>query len=244
LWRRRIDDLFIVGLALLFYLPAEWVKAKPEPQPERYVLPCIPFLALGLAEMLRALARNRSVRLVAPALATLALVSPLIRSTQLASEVPHDTRTRMAYWMNQNLPPGSKIAVDWKPYGPPVSSKRFTPAFLIRTTILQDLRVKELRKSGYDYLVLSSLFYDRYFTQPHPHAMLRQIFREVYEQVPVVKEITPTYGTYGFNNPKLTLFSLRREDFAKLDQELELKREGKIDRTTNEARAQFRWAAK
>ena len=38
-WRRRVEDLLVLILVLVFYLPAEWVKAKPAPQPERYILP-------------------------------------------------------------------------------------------------------------------------------------------------------------------------------------------------------------
>jgi len=49
--RARAADLLIIGGCLMFYLPAEWVKAKPQPQPERYILPCIPFLCIAFAAM-------------------------------------------------------------------------------------------------------------------------------------------------------------------------------------------------
>jgi hypothetical protein len=45
----RTPGLFVIACVLLFYLPAEWVNAKPPPQPERYILPCIPFMCLAAA---------------------------------------------------------------------------------------------------------------------------------------------------------------------------------------------------
>ncbi|MCB0319159.1 MAG: glycosyltransferase family 39 protein, partial [Bdellovibrionales bacterium] len=49
LFTRNSAGLYMFLLAVLFYLPAEYVKAKPAPQPERYILPCLPFLAIGAA---------------------------------------------------------------------------------------------------------------------------------------------------------------------------------------------------
>lgn len=244
LWRRRFEDLMVVGLILLFYLPAEWVKAKPAPQPERYILPCLPFLAIALAEGLQILAAAMSrsaLRRAIPALTACALLIPTMRSVNLASELMTDTRSEMAKWMTENLPRGSKVYLDWKPYAPRFWDNEFQITYVPRATILNNLNLSNLRKSDQDYLVLSSLFYDRYFSQPHGDASLRQRFREVFEQVPVVKQFSPQYGTYGFHNPMLTLFSLKREDFARLDNELALKRQGKIQATSNEMMASIRW---
>jgi hypothetical protein len=243
LWRRRIEDLFIVGLVLLFYLPAEWVKAKPEPQPERYIYPCLPFLALGAAECIRLL-RNTPARIVAP-LAFLVIVAfPAQRTIGLAQEVSDDTRDQMARWMKENLPPGSKVYLDWKPYAPRFFGNEFQITHIPRAHILEQLGADSLRKSGYDYLVLSSLFYDRYYTQPLAAPMYAEHMRQVFDRVPIVTQITAPRGTYGFHNPRLTLFSLKEEDFVKLDEERALKQLGKIDRTSNQIRAQYSWETK
>ena len=104
--RGRLEDLVVVGMALLFYLPAEYVKAKPAPQPERYILPCLPFLALGVAELARAMSsyRHRALRALVPICVVFVLLSPLVRSVQLAQEVANDTRDQLAAWMIDNLP--------------------------------------------------------------------------------------------------------------------------------------------
>jgi hypothetical protein len=240
LWRRRIEDLFVVGLILLFYLPAEWVKAKPEPQPERYIFPCLPFLALAAGECVRML-RVTPLRAVAPLLMIGILAAPLVRSVQLASEIPDDTRDQMARWMIENLPPGSKVYLDWKPYAPRFWNGEFEVTHIPRTRILEKLVVEDLKASGQDYLVLSSLFYDRYFVQPLAARVFQNHLRTVFEHVPIVTHIEPRFGTYGFNNPRLTLFSLKPEDFARLEGELAQKRAGSLAATTNEVRAQFAW---
>lgn len=239
-YRRRIEDLFVIGLVLVFYLPAEWVKAKPAPQPERYILPCLPFMALALAQGL-VLLRRTPIRMAVPLLGAVAILAPLERTVQLASEIRNDTRDQMARWMVENLPRGSKVYLDWKPYAPRFWSNEFEVIYVPRATILSNLELKNLRNAEADYLVLSSLFYDRYFSQPAPDAALRELFREVFERVPVLKDFSPKYGTYGFHNPDLTLFSLKKEDFQRAEEELQLKRAGKLERTTNEERSSFRW---
>ena len=90
-------------------------------------------------------------------------------------------------------------------------------------------------------MILSSLFYGRYFTQPEADPALRQRLREVFERVPVVTQFAAEHGSYGFHNPVLTLFSLKAEDFERLADERARKQRGEIAHTTNEARAPKRW---
>jgi len=224
LWRRKVEDLFVLLLLLLFYLPAEWVKAKPEPQPERYILPCLPVLAMMVGELVRVLKISR-LRAVVPMLVLFAVCLPANRVLQLASEIKYDTRAQMADWMVANLPHGSKVYLDWKRYAPSFRRGEFQVTYIPRADILEKLNVAALKNSGFDYLVLSSLFYERYFTQPRAEPALRQIIRDVFNRVPIVKVVEPRYGTYGFHNPKLTLFSLKPEDFARLEEERRRKKE-------------------
>ena len=238
LWRRKIDDLYVVALVLLYYLPAEWVKAKPAPQPERYILPCLPFLSLALSEVSATLAATRARSLVV-ALFAMCVVSPAVRSINLASEIMHDTRYTLAWWMNANLQHGSSVCIDFPAYEPPLSKRYFNSVFLPRTTIFEYLNPDSLQKQGCDYFTFSSLFYDRYFSQPDTIVRFRALLRELYNRLPIVTEVEPRYGTYGFHNPRLTLFSLKPQDLARLAQEFELKREGKIDHTSNDNFAKF-----
>jgi hypothetical protein len=232
--------MFVVGLILLYYLPAEWVKAKPAPQPERYILPCLPFMGLIVAALLDALRRS-PIRFIVPILFLVAFVPPSVRTTQLASEVAVDTRDLMAQWMIENLPQQSTVLLDWKPYCPRFWNNEFDVVYVPRATILYNLQMERLKDSMGQYLVLSSLFYDRYFSQPNLDPSLRERFREVFYRVPIIKEIHPRYGTYGFNNPSLTLFSLKAEDIAALEQEIEAFERGERDSTSNMEKSTFPW---
>lgn len=241
--RGRLEDLIIIGMALLFYLPAEYVKAKPAPQPERYILPCLPFLALGVAELVRAVStsRHRVLRALVPICVVLLVVSPSLRSLQLAQEVAHDTRDQLASWMKENLPHGSKVLMDWKPYCPNFHGEYFEVEHIPRARIITELDVGALRRSGADYLVVSSLFYNRYFSQPESEPILRQRFREVFQRVPVITQFAAPSGPYGFHNPTLTLFSLNEGDFKLLEEERARKARGEIQFTSNEVRARAKW---
>lgn len=44
-----VKGFYLLALFCAFYFPAESVNAKPPPQPERYILPCLPFLFLSAA---------------------------------------------------------------------------------------------------------------------------------------------------------------------------------------------------
>lgn len=238
LWRRRIEDLFVLAMIILFYVPAEAINSKPAPQPERYILPVLPFVALSAAEFLRLVFYWR-YRILAIVVAILAVAMPLNRTVQLASEIPSDTRERMEDWMIKNLPHGSKVYLDWKRYAPSFWQNEFEITYIPRAEIIRLLEINSLKQADQDYLVLSTLFYDRYFSQIASPPAVRQLFRQLFTYVPIITEIAPKHGTYGFHNPTLTLFSLKEEDFDRLQEELRLKGEGKLQQTSNERISYF-----
>ena len=235
--RRKVSDWFILALVLLFYLPAEWVKAKPAPQPERYILPCLPFLAIAAAEAINFIRKKKGI--LAFILLAVVIFMPFKRSFNLASEIRNDTRSQMTEWMVSNLPQGSIVAIAWKPYAPRFLNNEFEMLYLDRSRIIPSLGIGSLKNLEADYLILPSLFYDRYFSQPNARPEQREQIRKVFRQVPIVKHMEPKYGTYGFHNPALTLFSLSKEDFSKLAEEIKLKKEGKLDKTSNEKIKEF-----
>jgi len=241
--RGRLEDLMVLGVALLFYLPAEYVKAKPAPQPERYILPCLPFLALGIAELIRSVSghKQRSIKTLVALCVVVLVATPALRSFTLAQEITNDTRDQLASWMKANLPHGSKVLMDWKPYCPNFHGEFFEVEHIPRARIIQELDVSALRSSGAKYLVVSSLFYNRYFSQPESEPVLRQRFREVFQRVPIITQYSAPSGPYGFHNPTLTLFSLDEQDFERLEVERSRKSRGEISLTSNEVRARARW---
>ena len=211
LMRKRVTDLFLIFLLLVFYVPAEWVSSKPAPQPERYILPCIPFIALLCAEFYRTLV-NSKLKFLAYIMLLALFTAPLWRSIELASELKPDTREILAQWVDKNIPSGSKIYVDWEAYSPKLSPEKYQVQYLSGTSILELLEPKKLRNSDFEYLILSSLFFNRYFTEPNIEAAPRGRIREVFKEFPMIREVNSEHGTYGFHNPRLVLFSLKNND--------------------------------
>ena len=207
--RKNLKELFLVALLFMFYLSAEYVKSKPAPQPERYILPCIPFLviiAAALFEDFNAVVKKRIFHYVC---IFILAFSPLKRSLELASELKYDTRVQMSDWINQNIPAGAKFLTDRRAYAPLLDNAKYTSQQLSGSNILQDLDVKRLRKMEFDYLIISSLFYGRYFTEPNVEPITRQRIRDLSKYFQEVKVIESAHGSYGFHNPKLILLSLK-----------------------------------
>lgn len=214
LWRRKVEDLLILGLIATFYLPAEWVKAKPAPQPDRYILPCLPFLAIAAAEVVRVL-KSRQLVLPTVALSLLLVLYPALRSLHLSSEIKNDTRDRMAQWMLSNITAGSKILVNGAGYAPQFSENQFTVTSLSRTKPLE-FSLDRLREGGQEYVILSSFVYDRYLEEEEAMPYMRERLLEIFSKLPLVREEHAQYGPYGFHNPTLRLYSLKDEDISAL----------------------------
>ncbi|MBX7145397.1 MAG: glycosyltransferase family 39 protein [Oligoflexia bacterium] len=239
---RRAEATWIAILALAFYLPAEWVKSKPAPQPERYIVPCLPFLSILGAHFLHQLAKSRRLAIVALPALVLAIIQPTWRSFSLARDINNDTRIQMSTWIKTHVPPGISIIADWEPYSAALPADLYNVEYIRRVNINSRLSIRALKQSGKNYLLLSSLFYERYFTQPRSDTSMKARFRSIFRHVPILKQVSAPSGSYAFHNPVLTLFSLKAEDFQRLDDEIDQQRQGRIALTSNQLQAYFPWA--
>lgn len=237
--RRQAAAWFILGLCLLFYLPAEWVKSKPAPQPERYIVPCLPFLAIAAAALLEELSRRSHILLV---ITPILLWLPALRSYQLAQDLSYDTRQAARDWMVQNAPPGSRVLLDWEPYNALLPSQDFESEFFRREKISAYLHPKTLQESNFDFLLLSTLFYDRYFSQPEADPAIRRRFEAVFKRVPIIHEVNAPSGTFGFHNPTITIFDLRDPAFDTLRAQLEAQVTNPELKTDNQKLSILAWA--
>lgn len=225
LFRDRSRTAFLCLVALgMTYLPAEMVKAKPEPQPDRYLMVCLPWCALLIAALfdwglsdrssIYGGLRRRSAVLFGVSgywvFGILVVGIPLYRTLTLSNEIKDDTRFQMARWIEGNIPTGSSIAVDYQWYGPPLDPARYTVTSLHGAEILENIRIGELRKAkaGYKYLIISSFFKDRFFRQSDNLGAFRDLFRKLDRELPILQKINAPSGPYGFHNPGLTLYDL------------------------------------
>ena len=217
--RRRVEDLWIVGLFLLFYVPAEWVRSKPAPQAERYMVPVVPFLALAAAQLLVALRASPLLRLT-PVIVGVTFFLPLLKTGLLATELLDDSRSRLDAWIHTNIPKGARIAIDYPPYDPPLLGGTYQVLRFAPGQLLNEIAEGRIQEKA-DYLVLSSLIYDRFFTQPNGDGARREVIRQAFSSLPVLQQMRPRYLTYGFHNPVVTIFDLKSgrilSNQAKLD---------------------------
>ncbi len=126
----------------------------------------------------------------------------------LTFEVPHDTRLKMKEWISQNLSCGSKIYIDHKRYSPELDQECYQVTHAPRANIPRDLDLVDLQQKEQEYLLLSSLWYDRYFSQPNADQRVAGKIRRLQRELEVVHEEAPLFGTYGFNNPTVTLYRI------------------------------------
>ncbi len=202
----RINFLVVLGLLLVFYLPAESVNAKPPPQPERYIFPCLPF-AIIIASYLWYLVSRKS-RLLGVIVLLLLTIAPLYRSFGLASELSPDTRVLMTEWITKNIPAGSKILIDAQPYSAFLPPDRYITKGIVSISDRRAISREQLRKDGYQYLLVTSPSYERYFLTRSADQVIKECFEDVFTNWELVKEVKADFGYYGFHNPILRLYKV------------------------------------
>lgn len=198
--------LVVLGLFCLFYAPAEWVRAKPPPQPERYALLALPALALAAGALSSMCSRQRLVGLVLPALM---VIPPAVRTFSLARDIAPDTRLKMAEWIQANVPSGTKILLDGV-YSPRLRGMGFETRLLRADLDPRVITLESLEDSGFELILVTSFTYGWLFDQPRSDALLRRRYARIFSALPLVHEERATSGTYGFHNPVVRLYALRR----------------------------------
>lgn len=164
----------------------------------RWVIPVTPFLALltayGLEMIIQWVPKHRQV-LVASSLLVLALLQPTIYSLRL-DWLAHqkDTRQSANEWAEQNLPRGSKIAVE-------AFSLLDQESLAFRATLherdielvwratMHDLRY--YREKGFDYIAISSFMYDRAFARPDKYADRIEFYQQLERESKLMAVFTP-----------------------------------------------------
>ena len=225
LYRPNHGQLMVIGSIFLFYLPAEWVNAKPPPQPERYILPCIPFLSILVGGVVSNLLNrlfahmnklSAAVRLCTDAtivtVLSLLLADAALLTTLQTVGLYRDTRHESRAWIIKNIPHGSKLVMDWKYYGPARLSEFYDLTEFKSDAgrdLLTNLSVQRLRDYGADYIILSSFFYDRYLDPTARGHFLRKRFSEVFEKLPLVAEFNHGPNRYGFHNPVIKVLAVK-----------------------------------
>lgn len=157
----------------------------------RYLVPLVPFgcvlAALGLGVLIRVvktwMGTSRAM-MAGSAIGVCAMLwqaDGVVRYDLLLTRP--DTRTVTARWLEQNLPPGEQVMVEW--YGPPYANVR-QMGFDLSDRPLDRYLGRTPR-----IVVTSSFSYDRWLRDPAQFARRAAFYTALHEQTPLLFEIRP-----------------------------------------------------
>jgi 4-amino-4-deoxy-L-arabinose transferase-like glycosyltransferase len=198
--------------------------------PARFAIPLLPFLVIAAAYgtgMLVVMLPSSAWRRAAMALAVGLLVIPSVvqdvrHNTLLRAE---DTRLLLGRWMDENVPAGSKIALEGYTYidveGRPLGQRRLPYRQEVNSSLRQQPLERYVREN-FNYLIVSSYVYDRYHLAPDRHRQAIEWYQRLDEELPLVaafyprsdgtslpfimdEEITPIYTLFERDRPGPTL---------------------------------------
>jgi hypothetical protein len=218
----KLGILLLGAWTVLAYFVFEKATAKPFPFFARYLSPIVPSIcvlaAWGVREVgqvLSELLEPRLARRLAIALALALVLLPLTQSALISAALAADTRLAAASFIEENLPRGSKIALDDPRYSPRPNKRRFRLKYFgLVSNRLYDRSIERLREDGYRYVVLNNFRTDRFrITRKDSEeaAQAAEYYRQLREQLSLVKEFRPRFAfqTYGFHNPVIAIYELR-----------------------------------
>jgi hypothetical protein len=204
LFRRRAVDYVLLCLPWLMFLYLGWQKMFFG----RFMLPVVAPLILVSASLLVEAAERtipkRSWRTAALVGVWLLLAAqPLASSLRFDSLMRRtDTRTDAQAWIEQNIPDGARLAMDWPFHCPALSTADRLRANSHRSyTIwmpdiddgmgLSDNALDWYRQNGYEYLIACSTIYRLNLSDPQAQDRRLAFYRSLDEELTLVKVFTP-----------------------------------------------------
>jgi hypothetical protein len=189
-----------------YYLSAEISLAKPYPFYSRYILPVIPVLCIfagfSFAKSIPVI-KNPSrqwVKLLLGFGLSLMIAYPLYLSTRYVLSMNPDTRLIAREWIIRHIPADAVLYED---------------GFRIKERFCMSLdpeSYEEIKsKPDVVYFIISSHKFARYLEHPKAVPGQTAMYQEIITQCHLIKEFTPSFRSYGFNNPAIAIYSNRRE---------------------------------
>jgi len=174
----------------------------------RYSLPLVPFIALFAAETVIVVAiwaATRRWRRLGWAVVVIlligAVVQPLVRSIRHDVLLTRqDTRTLAKEWIENHIPAGAKVAVEWPTFGPPLStpeglipySHKVYLVDVIDGTGLSRHPLIWYREQGFDYLISSSFIYNIPLSYEEWDVERQKFYTSLDQELRLVQEFRPS----------------------------------------------------
>jgi len=141
------------------------------------ILPALSFLAINAFFRLIDTVAAKYRRVLQIAGIALLLLPPLYNLIfQNIRNSSFNTRMQALQWVQQNIPKDSKIAYEW--YTAPLARQPYHAVEIHALGVHADL--KTYRVHGFQYLIVSSSMYDRFFADPKRYGVETAFYRELF----------------------------------------------------------------
>jgi len=202
LFKGKKRELLLLCFPLIYFLAIGLGRLRWA----RWIIPVIPFMAIFAGMFLQKiidalpkanfLQRNKDFLLAIIAiLLTINLTYKIICHDYLISH--KDTRTYCKEWVENNIPGGSKIAQEkytcqiWKPGLPSRWDFSNTLFDITRKFSLSEKPFEYYMEEGFDYLLVSSFQYDRYFAESAKYPKNVNFYNMLFKKGELIQEFRP-----------------------------------------------------
>lgn len=123
------------------------------------------------------------------------------------SLLQEDTRTVAKHWIEANIPPGTRIALE--SYCPQISRKRYRVTY---RHALYQADFDWLVRRRIDYLIISDIMYARFTRFPREFPEEAEFYQSLDEKAVLIKTFEPSWNEYliDLHNPILKIYRLSR----------------------------------
>lgn len=174
----------------------------------RFVIPLIPpllvFAALLVKKVGSGLSRtSEKARIVMLSMALFLTVQPLVSSLRLGYLWKQaDTRTLARQWIEQHVPEGTRIAVDWRTHTPPLSiadqpavaGRREYDVLIVGGEGLSEYSLQWYQDQGYRYLIATSFIYEISLADKTENAKRKTFYTTLDKELELIKVWRPYHG--------------------------------------------------
>ncbi|MBL8161715.1 MAG: glycosyltransferase family 39 protein [Anaerolineae bacterium] len=186
--RRTLGDKLLISFVLPYFIVASITSVYFA----RYIIPILPLLGLFAARLIWEVLpqKRRAVWLTAVLVLLLAIpMQRVLRYGYLQSQT--DTRTFARDWVYNNVPEGSKIAMEW--HSPEIDSERYDVTFVDFYGLSVD-NLDTYRQNGIEYLIVTSFTRDAEMLQPAAQLHKSTFYENLALQEELIYEIKPYSG--------------------------------------------------
>lgn len=207
MFRHRKKDILLVSFPLVYYL----IMGKFLRHHDRYILPIVPFLTIAAAMFVVEIASKISQsklrqNFILVGLAIAIILFPSIRVIRYVDlTTKKGTGLEAKEWIEENIPHKSRIA--YEIYCPPISGYDLRNMSRIGYHPLS-----WYKKARFDYLILSSFSYGRYFDTPlKGYEGIKHNYEEIEAKCELTKQFDPPNSLSASLNPTIKVYKINYE---------------------------------